>query len=333
VSLGPFRLEPVFLSKVWAAPEIAGPLGPVLAAPQRTGEVWLASDRHSITGVADSPWTPEAMGLGLDEVCARWNAELLGPEHRDHGDGDGFPLLIKILSVGDWLSVQVHPDDEAARRLENEPWGKNEAWLILGAEDKAEIVMGLKPGMDREKVQEAVAQGRMPEVLAKVPARAGEVFHLPAGMVHATGPGLTIFEIQQASDVTYRFFDWDRPGDDGKPRELHVDKALRVMQTSGPGQPSSPRELSGPPNRTALLVDDPHFALLQAELAEPYQPFLAQPALRLLFVLQGEGNLYWENQETEIKPGQTWCLPHGLDGIEVRPASPLTMLESVALSA
>ena len=330
MSLGPFRLDPVFLSKVWAAPEIAGPLGPVLAAPQRTGEVWLASDRHSITRAAESPWTPEAMSLGLDEICRRWPAELLGP---DHAGASGFPLLIKILSVGDWLSVQVHPDDEAARSLENEPWGKSEAWLILGADDGAEIVMGLKPGMDRDKVQEAVVQGRMPQVLAKVPARQGEVFHLPAGMVHATGPGLTIFEIQQASDVTYRFYDWDRPGDDGKPRELHVNKALQAMQAEGPGQPSQPKELTGPPNRVSLLVDDPHFALIKAELEEPYQLFWAQPALRLLFVLNGSGSLSWDQQEFQIKPGQTWCLPHGLDGLAVQPSPSISLLESIALPA
>lgn len=330
MSLGPFRLEPVFLPKVWAAPAIAGPLGPVLHAPERTGEVWLASHRHSITKVMGGPWNHEMYGLGLDEVCKQWPADLLGPDHADDGS---FPLLIKILSVGDWLSVQVHPDDEAARRLENEPWGKSEAWLVLGAENNAEIVMGLTPGADRDAVQQAVAQGRMPEVLAKIPARENDVFHLPAGLVHATGPGLTIFEIQQASDVTYRFYDWDRPGDDGQPRELHVDKALQAMGADGPGSPTQPRELQGPPNRVSLLVDDPHFALIKAELEEPYQPFLAQPALRLLFVLDGSGSLSWNQQQAEIQPGQTWCLPHGLEGVEILPAPNLCILESVALSA
>lgn len=331
MSLGPFCLEPVCLPKVWAAPHIAGGLGPVLNAPERTGEVWLASHRHHITKVTNSPWNRQAEGLGLDEVCRRWRADLLGPEL--NGADNGFPLLIKILSVGDWLSVQVHPDDEAARSLENEPWGKSEAWLILGADDGAEIVMGLKPGADHEAVEEAVAQGRMPGVLAKVPARLNDVFYLPAGLIHATGPGLTIFEIQQASDVTYRFYDWDRPGDDGKPRELHIDKALQVMRAGGPGKPARPKDLQGPPNRVALLVDDPHFALIEAELEEPYQPFLAQPALRLLFILAGSGSLSWNQQQAELKPGQTWCLPHGLEGVEILPSPGLRMLESVALSA
>jgi mannose-6-phosphate isomerase len=330
VSLGPFQLEPVFLPKVWAAPEIAGPLGALMNAPPKTGEVWLASHRHHITKVISSPWKKEAEGLGLDEVCGRWTEELLGPHH---DDSDGFPLLIKILSVGDWLSVQVHPDDETARRMENEPWGKSEAWLILGAEKNAEIVMGLKSDTDQEKVQEAVALGRMPEVLAKVPAQENDVFHLPAGMVHATGPGLTIFEIQQASDVTYRFYDWDRPGDDGKLRELHIDKALQAMRVEGPGNPSQAKELSGPPNRVSLLVDDPHFALLKDKIENPYQPFLAQTALRLLFVLNGSGFLSWNRQQIQIQPGQTWCLPHGLDGLEVHPSPSLNLLESVALSA
>lgn len=331
MSLGPFRLEPVFLPKVWAAPRIAGPLGPVLEAPERTGEVWLASHRHHVTKVIGGPWNSEADGLGLDEVARRWSADLLGSA--PGGTGGGFPLLIKILSVGDWLSVQVHPDDEAARRLENEPWGKSEAWLILGAGKDAEIVMGLKPGTDLKAVQEAVAQGRMPGVLARVAAHENDVFHLPAGLVHATGPGLTIFEIQQASDVTFRFYDWDRPGDDGNPRELHVDKALKVMRVDGPGRPAQPQKLASGPNRISLLVDDPHFALIKAKLAEPYQPFWARPALRLLFILEGSGNISWNHKEAEIKPGHCWCLPHSLEGVEVRPSSDLYLLESVALSA
>ncbi len=336
MSLGPFRLEPVFLSKIWAAPEIAGPLGPLLGAPPRTGEVWLASDRHQVTKVAQG----EPAGLGLDQVVRRWPRELLGQGGDGGGDGgggqedgQGFPLLIKILSVGDWLSVQVHPDDQAARRLENEPWGKSEAWLVLAAEPGAEIVMGLKPGADRAAVEAALAAGRLGEVLAKVPAREGEVFHLPAGTVHATGPGLTIFEIQQASDVTYRFYDWDRLGEDGKPRELHQEKALEVMQVSGPGAATPPRELAAGDNRCQLLVEDPHFALIKAELGRPYRPWFAAPALRLIFALAGQGALAWPGGQAALRAGQCWCLPHSLEEVEIQPEVGLTILESVALAA
>jgi len=327
MSLGPFRLEPVFLEKVWAAPRLAGPLRPALQAPEGAGEVWLASDRHHVTKVVEG----EPAGLGLDQVVKRWPEELLGQERP--GPEPSFPLLLKVLSVGDWLSVQVHPDDQAARLMENEPWGKSEAWLILGAEPGAQIIMGLQPGIDREAVAAATAGGGLTELLARVPAAAGDVFHLPAGTVHATGPGLTIFEIQQASDVTYRFYDWDRLGDDGKPRELHQEKALQAMHVGGPGAASKPVMLEEGDNVCALLVDDPHFALIKAELNAPYQPFLAQPALRLLFILQGEGSLRWPGGRAALTPGHCWCLPHGLENAEIHPDPSLRLLESVALSA
>lgn len=325
---GPFRLEPTFLPKVWAAPSLGGAAGRILQAPPGTGEVWLASGRPPVTQVVTGPF----QGQGLDQIMSRRGRWLLGRPPRA---GESFPLLLKILSVGQWLSVQVHPDDQWAARLENEPWGKSEAWHVLAADPGAEIVMGLQPGTDRNQVLAAVGEGRLAELLAKVPAAEGQTFHLPAGMVHATGPGLTIFEIQQTSDVTYRFYDWDRLGDDGRPRELHIEKAARVMKPSGPGAPTPPRVLEMENAAGALLVEDEHFGLLRVEASGPYRPHWRGPRLRVLFVLEGEGELIAPGREfaTEAAaPGQCWVLPAGLPPLEVRPApGGLVFLESTAL--
>ncbi len=320
---GPFPLEPVFLEKVWAARRLPPRLARLWPAPEITGEIWLASDRHRVTPVAGGALA----GQGLDQVMARWGGWLLGREPRP---GQGFPLLLKILSVGQWLSVQVHPDDEQAARLENEPWGKSEAWHILEAEKDAAIIMGLEPGVDRRALARAVAQKRLPRVLARVPARPGDTFHLPAGTVHAAGPGLCFFEVQQSSDVTYRFYDWDRPGLDGKPRRLHQDKALAVMKTSGPGRPFPPRELESGPARLTLLVEDEHFALLRVEAGAPYTPSWGGRLLRLLLVLSGRGR--WRTgAEGELAPGQCWVLPAGCQGVQIDPGGEeLVMLESLA---
>jgi len=325
---GALLLKPVFLPKVWAAEGIPGPLGRVLAAPAGTGEVWLASHRHHVTPVAAG----ELAGMGLDQVLERHGEHLLGPG----GRSQEFPLLLKVLSVGQWLSVQVHPDDQAARRLEGEPWGKSEAWRVLEAEPGAQIVMGLKPGLDREEVARAVREGRLVELLAKVPARRGDTFHLPAGTVHATGPGLTIFEIQQASDITYRFYDWDRLGSDGKPRELHQEKALQVMRLTGPGAPTPPRVLADGPVRQVLLVEDPHFALLEIQAQEPYLAQWNGRRLRVFFVLRGGGRLEPQGGGyplEELAPGQCWLVPAGMGPVRLVPGGEgLSVLESVALS-
>ena len=298
---GAMRLEPVFLTTVWGAEKLNHPLAEVYEPRPKTGEIWLASDRHHITPVAEGHYK----GMGLDQVLELEREWILGPAL-----GSGFPILVKILSVGHWLSVQVHPDDKLARELENEPWGKNEAWYVLGAEPGAEIIMGLNSGAAACSVDQAVAGNKMLQVLAKVPAQSGEIFHLPAGTVHATGPGLTIFEIQQASDVTYRFWDWDRLGDDGKPRELHQLKAMQAMRISGPGQPTRPKQLSG---GVKELVSDPHFSLLEYRLEGQDSLPLDGGTMRVLFVLKGQARLTWaEGREARLEPGQSWLLPAGI---------------------
>lgn len=322
-------LAPVFLDKVWASPGLAAPWDGLWPAPPHTGEIWLASDRHHITPVALGPLA----GLGLDEILARWPGWFLG-----HQRGSSLPILLKILNVGQWLSVQVHPGDEDARRLENEPWGKNEAWHVLAAKPGAQIIMGLKEGVDQAQVARATAAGGLPELLARVAAAAGDTFHLPAGTVHATGPGLVIFELQQASDVTYRFYDWDRPGSDGKPRPLHQDQALAVMSLGGPGAPQPPRLLAEGPNRLELLVQDPHFALLKVRAQTPYRPWWGGRRLRVLTILAGRGR--WRGGQVpdlsldlapDLLPGQTWLLPAGQEGLEMLPGpAGLTLLECLA---
>jgi mannose-6-phosphate isomerase len=301
---GPLRLEPVFLPKIWAAEALSPEVTTALCPPAGTGEVWLASDRHHPTAVAEGALA----GVGLDELMNRWPRWIAGSDTLA-----GFPLLFKILSVGQWLSVQVHPDDEAAARLEGEPWGKSEAWHILGADHGAQIIHGLEPGVGRDQLARALADGRIGDILARVPAAAGDTFQLTAGTVHAPGPGLTILEIQQSSDLTYRFYDWDRPGLDGAMRELHVDKAMEVMRSSGPGAPvpATPRVADQPD--VQLLVEDPHFYLLRCEVTGSYAPQTFGSGPRLLFFLKGGGRLVTPGLAPEtIAPGQTWLIPAGL---------------------
>ncbi len=302
---GPLRLSPVSLGKVWAKPELPSDLAGPWPTPPGTGEIWLASDRGRVTPVAAGPLA----GLGLDEVMRRHGRWVLG-----HPPEDGFPLLLKILNIGQWLSVQVHPDDATARRLEGDSWGKTEAWHVLEAGPGASIILGLPSG-GRGGIVPALEAGRLGEILPRVAVRAGETYLLPAGLLHAPGPDLAILEIQQTSDRTYRLYDWDRPGDDGRPRELHVEKALTALKDAPPPPVVPPPAVAG----RARLAACEYFQLWRTGL-EPGGRDFAWPRpggtrARLVVVLAGGGRLEADRGDwpaEELAPGQTWLLPAGL---------------------
>lgn len=155
-----------------------------------------------------------------------------GEKSRGTAVGEEFPLLLKLISAADKLSVQVHPDDAYARENEGGKLGKTEAWVILDAEAGAEIVYGIAEGITAKQLEAACGEGgeAVKRCLNTIPVKAGEVYFIPAGMVHALGGGITLMEIQQSSDVTYRFYDWDRVDAQGKSRPLHIKKGLDVIK-------------------------------------------------------------------------------------------------------
>src|ERR1700744_4304997 len=182
------------------------------------GESWECWDENAVTGGAFD-------GETLAAVRARLGLDLTGPAD----PAQRFPVLTKIIDAHEALSVQVHPDDAYAQRVEHQPVGKTECWYILAAEPGAELVLGWTRDTDRAEYERRVADGTLGEILRRVPVKPGEAYYLPAGTLHAIGAGIQLFETQQASDLTYRIFDWNRVGADGKPRELHVAKAADVL--------------------------------------------------------------------------------------------------------
>ena len=169
----------------------------------------------------------DPQGNTLPSLIEKYGEKLTGP-----GFEKPFPLLLKLLDAKDTLSVQVHPNDEYAARVENK-LGKTEAWHILFAAPGAELVYGVKAGTDKESLLEASLAGAQVEgLLRRVKVRAGETYYIPAGMVHAIGAGIVLYEIQQSSDVTYRFYDWERRDKNGNKRELHIQKAVDVTDVT-----------------------------------------------------------------------------------------------------
>jgi mannose-6-phosphate isomerase len=217
-ALYPWRLDPKLATAIWGSGELVRDYGKVGDPHATIGESWECWDADVVTnGVL--------RGATVGQLRDRLGAAFVGDLDRTRV----FPVLTKIITAHDWLSVQVHPDDRYARRVEGQPVGKTECWYVMAARAGAELVVGWTRDTSRAECEERIARGTLAEILRKIPVRAGDSVYVPAGMVHAIGPGVTVFETQQASDLTYRLFDWNRVGLDGKPRELHVAKAADVL--------------------------------------------------------------------------------------------------------
>ncbi|MEZ4668782.1 MAG: type I phosphomannose isomerase catalytic subunit [Anaerolineae bacterium] len=218
MALYPFLLNPALHVKVWGGRKLEMLMGKHLPTDEPYGESW---EMHDTATIANGPLA----GRTLGDVLKEYGQELVGSKNNP---ADGFPLLAKILDPSDWLSVQVHPNDEQARQLEGDPRGKTEAWYVLYADADARLVKAVKPGTTREQMAQAIRENTLENLLVYDTVVVGDVLLNNAGGIHALGPGIVIYEIQQSSDVTYRLYDWGRMDLNGKPRELHIDKGVQV---------------------------------------------------------------------------------------------------------
>lgn len=263
----------------------------------RTGE------SLEISGLRNLP-SFDMEGTPLTRLIERYGKALLGSDIK----GD-FPLLVKLIDARERLSVQVHPDDAYAQRYENKP-GKSEAWVILHAQPGAQIVYGLKEGVSKDSLREASQREAGVEALLNlVDVAPGDVYHIPAGMVHAIGEGIVLYEIQQASDVTYRFYDWQRRDQHGNLRSLHIRQAIDVVRPELMQEKAAPQLLLmlGQGQRE-LLLDTPHFTLerwranQEAELLPDRRRFALLTAL-------APCTLAYDNKEILLPAGHSALLP------------------------
>lgn len=221
----PLTFTPVLRDYIWGGRRLATLYGRSLP-PGAIAESWEISGHPAGSTAADAGWWA---GRSLPEILAELGRDLVG-EHADWSLArDRFPLLVKLLDANQDLSVQVHPDDTYALAHEGGELGKTEMWYVLYAEPGAELIHGLAGGVTAESLRAALAAGQVEKVLRRTPIGAGQAVSVPAGTVHALLRGVVVAEIQQNSDTTYRVHDWGRLAADGKPRALHVEKALEVI--------------------------------------------------------------------------------------------------------
>jgi len=271
-TLPPFRIDPTFVARVWGLHDLR-PLYDYVSEKEAIGEVWLTADDSRVA-------TGPAAGQTLSSLFEADPEALLGAD----APGGGSPLLLKVIFVRDKLSVQVHPNDELAKKY-GFPRGKTECWYALSAEPGAEVALGLKPGVTLDQVRAAVHDETLEQCLTAIPVATGDLIMVDAGAVHAIWPGSILLETQQYSDLTYRLYDY------GRPRPLHVDKALEAIRLENRGGKVAPRILA---DRT-ILVEDQYFCVekipVNGQRASGTLSVRNKPELAYLFAAAGEARI------------------------------------------
>lgn len=305
VPLYPLTFEPMFVERVWGGRSLERLFGKALPAGKLIGESWEICDRPgSVSVIANGP----LRGTDLHSLMTHRADELLG---QGRGNRTHFPLLVKILDAQEILSLQVHPPPQVAKELNGEP--KTEMWYIYEAKEGAQLQTGLKRGVTRETFQQALADGKAADCVHTHSVKKGDAMFLPSGRVHAIGAGNVIFEIQQNSDTTYRVFDWNRTGLDGKPRELHIPQSLRSINFED-YEPAliRPEEVGQGAFKFRYLVDDPLFRINTTQVRRGERFYLRTTGAQIIGMLEGRLTILAESQSVELKPGQFALLPASL---------------------
>ena len=315
--LYPLRFQPIFKRYLWGGRRLESQLDKPIGPGNDYAESWEVVDRgNDQSVVAHGPLA----GITLGELVTQRGKELFG-RHAHHAR---FPLLFKFLDAHQPLSVQVHPDDTAAKLLTPPDLGKTEAWVIMAAEPGSYIYAGLKRGFDRPALERELARGTCELCLGRLEPRPGDVLFLPAGAVHALGPGLVVAEIQQSSDTTYRLFDWNRTGPDGRPRQLHIEESLAVIDFDMPPMTfSQPRATDRA--HVERLVECDKFVLDRWKLDAP-QTIGGDNKCHLLVMLDGALTAQGD-PAGPMKKGEVSILPASIGVTTLTPAGSAILLD------
>lgn len=285
------RLEPRFRDYVWGGDRLRPGITP-------TAEAWVVYEGDTISG---GPFA----GKTLAEAAAELGEELLGPRSVARS-GRRFPLLVKLLDCAAWLSLQVHPNDEQARRLEGpDQFGKTEAWFFIEAAANAEILCGLRPGSTPAEMEAAIRGGKLLDLMTRHAVHTGDSIFIRPGMIHALGPGLLLYEVQQTSDITYRVWDWDRPATSGRP--LHIEKTLAVAD---PYAASAIIPASPPSADVRRLITCDFFALDLLTLAGQSLPLnTGGQTFHALTCISGEARLEGQGWQATLGRFESTVIP------------------------
>ena len=307
-SLSILFLKPALKETIWGGNKLRDDFGMVSDA-KNIAEAWMLSchedgESHVING--------EFAGKTFSDVLEKeLGMSALGTDCAECKSAEDFPILIKLIDAQDKLSVQVHPDDEYAAANEKDIRGKTEAWYIIDSDSDAELIYGFKDDITKEQFRKSIENGTLLDNVNFEKVKPGDVAFIPSGTLHAIGKGILLAEVQQSCNTTYRVFDYNRPGLDGKPRQLHINKSVDVTNCTVPGRNLQPE---GMPVKhdgyiSVLLCECSYFSMTSVEIEALFADCADEKSFVSIIILDGSGKIKNHDEEYSVKKGDSIFLP------------------------
>lgn len=318
--LYPLKFSPILKDKIWGGTKLKS-LFNKAAETDKLGESWELSGYEGDESVVTNGFLA---GNNLTELIEIYMGELLGDKIFDEY-GLSFPLLFKLIDANENLSIQVHPGDEVAA-VRHDSYGKTEMWYVVDAEAGAELIVGFSKDCDKDEYLIALENDKVEDLLQKVKVQKGDVFFIPAGLVHAIGKGVVVAEIQQSSDITYRIYDYKRTDDNGNERELHTEQALDVINFNASVQPKTVYNASV--NEVTPLVSCEYFTTNIIRFNEPLaRNYVAMDSFVSYMCIEGDFVIDCDGEKVVVNKGDTILIPASIDELNLIPDSEVTLLE------
>ncbi len=314
-SVYPLLCKPVLKEKIWGGRKLEALFGMPLPRDKKTGEAWLVADLKEGTSlIANGP----LVGQTLSQVTKQWGEKLIGTAWKNAPTGGRFPLLIKYLDAQDDLSIQVHPDTESCQKYFPNDFSKDESWIILHSDKDGKILHGFRPGTTLQDFDRLLEKGKIIDCLREIKVNPGDVFRVAPGTVHALCRGVCILEIQEPSDTTFRIFDYNRLGDDGKPRALHIEQSRKVMRFGDDTPPRIELQKSKTDwGEHELLVDVPAYRIERLTVNKSCSWKINPASVQVLIVLYGNIFIHTATGKLALKEGDCVILPATLGDVEM----------------
>ena len=320
--LYPLKFRPIFKHRIWGGTRLKELFNKDFSPLPNCGESWELSGVNENLSVVDNGFLA---GNNINELIEIYMGDLLGDKVFEKY-GNEFPLLIKLLDTSSFLSIQVHPDDTYAMKHHNSS-GKSEMWIVIDAEEDSEIITGFNRDVDKETYLEYLNTNKLKEILNVEKARRGDVYFIPTGRIHAIGSGITLLEIQQTSDVTYRVYDWDRKDENGNYRDLHTDQALEVLDFKKYDNYKTDYQLVK--NQFTELVKTPYFTTRMMEFDKEREvDYGFLDSFVIYSCLEGNCMINYAGGVEIVQAGNVVLIPADLKSLSVTPQGKCKIVES-----
>lgn len=319
--LYPLKFKSIFKDKVWGGQKIKTIFGKDFSPLPNCGEMWVVSGVEENESIVENGFLADN---DLNELVEVYLGDLVG-EKIYKKFGNKFPVLVKIIDANDWLSIQVHPDDDLAKKRYGSN-GKSEMWYIIHADKNAELISGFKKEVNKEEYVKHLEDKTLGSILNYENVKEGDVFYMPAGRVHALGPGILLAEIQQTSDITYRIYDYDRPGIDGRMRDLHTEQALDAIDFKVYNEYKTNYDHTK--NTTSAIVQTKHFTSNILDLDSAIQKdYTDLDSFVILLCVEGSFILNFFEDKINVEIGEAVLLPAIIEKVNLIPESETKIIE------